>query len=296
MIVLREVTKRFGARVAVDRVSFEVPAGRVTGLLGPNGAGKATTLDLICGLSQPTEGQVLLGGSSSATPSSGRAVGFSPVIGPGDSARDGREYLVRAARSTGVSACRVEDVVELAGLGRAAADRVGDYCRGTRRRLRIAAALLSDARVLVLREPTEGLDPEGVAWARGLFRTLAAQGRVVLVTTHRLNEVTDLTEHVIVMRRGRVIADMSTADVIARSSDGPVRIRTPQAGLLADRLISDGFHVDRPSADELRVRGGTVEEVGELAHRFGVLVHELTMELASFERAYAELATAGPDA
>jgi ABC-2 type transport system ATP-binding protein len=292
VIVASGLTKRFGDRLAVDDVSFTVLPGRVTGFLGPNGAGKSTTMRMVIGLDRPTAGTVTVDGARYAdSPAPLRAVGAlleARAVHPGRSAR---AHLRWMAASNGIPAARVEEVLGLVGLEAVAGQRVGRFSLGMGQRLGIAAALLGDPPVVVLDEPVNGLDPEGIRWVRSLARDLAAEGRTVLVSSHLMAEMALTADHLVVVGRGRVLADLPTAEFIAAHAASHVRVRTPRPGELADLLRRAGAEVGR-DGDALRVQGVDAATTGELAAGAGLVLHELGLVSSSLEDAFMTL-TAG---
>ncbi|PRX53281.1 ABC-2 type transport system ATP-binding protein [Nonomuraea fuscirosea] len=290
MISLRGLTKRYGDRLAVDDLSLDLRPGTVTGFLGPNGAGKSTTMRLVLGLDRPSAGTALVGGVPyQRLRNPLRTVGAlldARAVHPG---RSGRAHLVALARSNGIARRRVGEVLETVGLAGAAGKRAGTLSLGMSQRLGIAAALLGDPEVLMFDEPVNGLDPDGVRWVRGLMRSLAGEGRTVFVSSHLMSEMQLTADHLVVIGRGRLIADAPLADVIAGSSLTAVLIRTPHADALADRLRAAGIAVDRLGENELEATGAPVERVGDLAHEAGIRLHELRTRQASLEQAYQEL-------
>jgi ABC-2 type transport system ATP-binding protein len=305
LIEVRGLTKRFGSKLAVDDLTFSVEPGRVTGFLGPNGAGKSTTIRLILGLDRPQSGTATIDGRfyrDLADPL--RTVGALLEAKSVHTGRSARNHLLFLAQTQGLSSRRVDEMLELVGLTDVAAKRAGGFSLGMSQRLGIAAALLGDPRVLLLDEPVNGLDPEGVLWIRNLMKHLAGQGRTILVSSHLMNEMAVTADHLIVIGRGRLIADASTADVIARGTEKSVRVRTPQAAQLAKLIAADGGQVAAGSAtgpgeagpadgaDLLTVTGMESARIGELAAAASIVLHELTPQLASLEEAFMEL-TAG---
>ena len=244
MIEARDLTKSYGGKVAVDHLSFTVQPGRVTGFLGPNGAGKSTTMRLILGLDRPQSGSATIDGKPySELPNPLRTVGAlleAKSVHPGRSARN---HLLFLAQSQGLPAKRVDEVLDLVGLRAVAGKRAGTFSLGMSQRLGIAAAMLGDPRFLLLDEPVNGLDPEGVLWIRNLMKFLASEGRTILVSSHLMNEMAVTADHLIVIGRGRLIADSATADVIARSSEQSVRVRTPDAARLTSLIEAEGGKV-----------------------------------------------------
>ncbi|MFF0745545.1 ATP-binding cassette domain-containing protein [Streptomyces sp. NPDC004111] len=294
MITLRELTKRYGETVAVDALTLDVKGGQVTGFLGPNGAGKSTTVRMILGLDRPSGGEALIDGrpySSMRHPL--REVGALLDAKALHPARSARSHLVAQARSNGIPLRRVDEVLETVGLAKVARRPAGAFSLGMYQRLGVAGALLGDPRVLVFDEPVNGLDPDGVRWVRELVRSLAAEGRTVFLSSHLMSEMQLTADQLVVIGRGKLLADTPMADLLARSSLSSVRVRTPDtAGLrkLIDHLRKDGARqVESPAADEAVVKGRSVEQVGDLAHRLGLRLHELSAVSASLEQAYMEL-------
>jgi ABC-2 type transport system ATP-binding protein len=293
MIEARDLTKRYGDKLAVDHLSFTVEPGRVTGFLGPNGAGKSTTMRLILALDHPLAGTATIGGRRYADlPQPLRVVGAlleARAMHPGRSAYD---HLLFLAQSQGLPRSRVGQVLALVGLTEAARKRTGGYSLGMSQRVGIAAALLGDPQVLILDEPVNGLDPEGILWIRNLMKQLAREGRTVFVSSHLMNEMAVTADHLIVIGRGKLITEASTTDVIARSTDKSVRVRTPDADRLAELITAAGGKVVRGApadgAGLLTVTGLEAPRVGELAASASIVLHELT-PLASLEGAFMEL-------
>ncbi|MDT0322995.1 ABC transporter ATP-binding protein [Streptomyces millisiae] len=293
MISMRDLTKKYRARTAVEALSLEIEPGRVTGFLGPNGAGKSTTMRMVMGLDAPTAGRALVNGRPYAElrhPLREAGALLDPRSAhPGRSAR---AHLTGMARSNGIPAARVTAVLDTVGLAAVADRRVGSFSLGMRQRLGIAAALLGDPPVLLLDEPVNGLDPDGVRWLRELIRSLAAEGRTVFLSSHLMSEMQETADHVVVIGRGRLIADAPVASIIERSSANAVRIRSPRLGELLPHLAAAGLTVraaDGGGRDEVLVLGGDLAGIGELAFRHRVPVHELSQRRASLEEAYMEL-------
>ena len=289
MIVASGLTKTYGDKIAVDGISFTVQPGRVTGFLGPNGAGKSTTMRMLLGLDRPTAGSITVNGHRYAdSPAPLREVGAlleAHAVHPG---RTARNHLRVLAASNGIPASRVAEVLDLVGLTEVAGQRVGRFSLGMGQRLGIAAALLGDPPVVVLDEPVNGLDPEGIRWVRTLARELAGQGRTVFVSSHLMSEMALTAEHLVVIGRGRVLADCSTGDFIARHASSFVRVRSPQRGAVAELLRRDGLEV-AVHGDELRVQGRDAAGIGELLAAAGLVLHELTLVRSSLEDAFMTL-------
>ena len=293
MIEVDGLTKRYGDTTAVDDLAFEVRPGRVTGFLGPNGAGKSTTMRMILGLDRPTSGRALVAGRPyHRLPQPLREVGAlleSDALHPGRSARN---HLRAAARSNSIPLARVDEVLEQVGLAGVARRRVKSYSLGMRQRLGIAGALLGDPGVLLFDEPVNGLDADGVRWVRDLVRGLAAEGRTVLVSSHLMSEMQRTADHLLVIGRGRLIADAPIGEVLAGNRASTVRVRTPQPEALAAHLAKLGAHVEQDGDRELVVAGVSAERIGDAALEVRVPVHGLADVESSLEQAYMEL-TAG---
>jgi ABC-2 type transport system ATP-binding protein len=289
LIEVRDLSKRFGDKLAVDNLSFTVEPGHVTGFLGPNGAGKSTTMRLIVGLDRPTSGTTTIGGIPYAQlrrPLT--VVGAlleSRALHPGRSARN---HLLYLAQTQGLPARRADEVLDLVGLSAVRGKRAGGFSLGMTQRLGMAAAMLGDPRVLILDEPVNGLDPEGVRWVRNFTRQLAAEGRTVLISSHLMSEMAQTADHLIVIGRGSLIADCSTQEFIERSSERSVLVRTPDARL-AGLLTESGAQVKPEPDGALGVTGLEAPRIGELAAGAGIVLHELTPRLASLEEAFMEL-------
>jgi ABC-2 type transport system ATP-binding protein len=301
MIEVHDLTKRYGDKVAVDHLSFTVEPGRVTGFLGPNGAGKSTTMRLILGLDHPTGGTATINGRLYRDlPQPLHTVGAlleAKSVHPGRSARNHLRFL---AQTQGLPASRVDEVLGLVGLREVANKRTGGFSLGMGQRLGIAAALLGDPQVLLLDEPVNGLDPEGVLWIRNLMKQLASDGRTILVSSHLMNEMAVTADHLIVIGRGRLITESTTEEVIARSTDKSVRVRTPDGARLTKLITEAGGSVAtggpaRPGdsgaangAELLTVTGLDAPRIGEIAASGSIVLHELT-PVASLEEAFMEL-------
>jgi len=297
MIEVRDLTKRYGDKLAVDHLSFTVEPSRVTGFLGPNGAGKSTTMRLILGLDRPQEGTATIDGKrydQLARPLT--AVGALLEAKAMHSGRSAYNHLLFLAQSQGLPRRRVDEVLALVGLTPVAHKRTGGYSLGMSQRVGIAAAMLGNPPALLLDEPVNGLDPEGIRWVRNLMKQLAAEGRTVFVSSHLMNEMAVTADHLIVIGRGKLITEASTEDVIARSTDKSVRVRTPDADRLAEMIAAAGGKVVRGGAESgaqngaglLTVAGLEAPRIGELAASASIVLHELT-PLASLEGAFMEL-------
>jgi ABC-2 type transport system ATP-binding protein len=290
VIQIRHLTKRFGATVAVDDLSFDVEAGKVTGFLGPNGAGKTTTLRLLLGLAHPDKGTASFDGvpyQQLRRPM--REVGALLEARSYHPGRKARDHLLSIAQAGRIPARRVEEVLGLVGLSNVAGRKVGTFSLGMAQRLGIAAALLGDPPVLIFDEPVNGLDPEGILWARTLMQGLAAQGRTVFVSSHLMSEMSLTASHVVVIGRGHLIADSPVEDLVRRASGSVVRLRTPMPDAVTPRLVAAGASV-RPLGDgALSVSGLGADAVGDIAFQAGAPVHELAAVEASLEEAFMEL-------
>ena len=291
VIEAEALTRRFGRTVAVDGVSFSVPAGSVVGFLGPNGSGKTTTLRMILGLVAPTSGRATIAGRPYARLTDpARVVGAmldAALFHPG---RSGRDHLRVAARTHGIPVRRVDEVVEQVGLGSAARRRVRGYSLGMRQRLGIATALLGDPAVLLFDEPMNGLDLDGVRWIRRLVRELADEGRTVLLSSHLMSEMEQTADHLVIIGRGRLIADASMQEVMrGEGARRQVRVRTPSPDDLAGALLRRRLRVHPTGDGDLLVDGATAETVGDIALEAGVAVHRLAEEHSSLEQVYLDL-------
>jgi ABC-2 type transport system ATP-binding protein len=288
VIELAGLTKRYGAHVAVDDLTVTIQPGRVTGFLGPNGSGKTTTMRCVLGLARPTSGTAtVLGRPYRELASPMRRVGA--LIDPRarHSGRTAYKHLLALAQSNRLPAARVDEVIELVGLESVADDRVRGFSLGMGQRLGIAAALLGEPDVLLLDEPVNGLDPEGIRWVRELLRGLADEGRTVLVSSHLMSEMEDTADHLVVLGRGRLLADVPMAELLGAHS--AVRVRTPQGPMLADALRRAGGRVGLEIDGALLVEGLELTEVGDIAFVADVRLHELSRVTASLEAAYLAL-------
>ncbi|MGY1714399.1 ATP-binding cassette domain-containing protein [Geodermatophilus sp. SYSU D01106] len=290
MIEIRGLTKRYGDRTAVDDLTLTVHPGRVTGFLGPNGAGKSTTMRVVVGLDRPTAGTVRVDGrryADLAVPL--RAVGALLEARSAHPGRTARDHLRVLASTAGLPRSRVDTVLELAGLTPVADRRVGGFSLGLGQRLGVATALLGDPATVVLDEPVNGLDPDGVLWIRTLTRQLAAEGRTVLVSSHLMSEMAVTADHLVVLGRGRLVADEPTAAVLRRAGTRSVRVRSPRPDDLVGVLAGDGVSLASPERGLLEVQGLGADEIGDRALRAGIPVHELTPVSASLEEAFMDL-------
>jgi ABC-2 type transport system ATP-binding protein len=290
MIEVDHLSKRFGAVTAVDDLSFTVRPGHVTGFLGPNGAGKTTTMKIILGLDAPTSGRALVQGRSYAQlvrplHRVGALLDATALHG----GRTARDHLLSVAQSNGIGRPRVTEVLRLTGMDAVAKRRVKGYSLGMKQRLGLAAALLGDPPVLMFDEPVNGLDTEGIHWIRQFFKALAAEGRTVLVSSHLMTEMALTADHLIVIGRGRLLADLPTAELIASSARRDVLLRSPRAAELAPLLTARGAAVTPQPDGALVVTGLDAAAVGELAAAHGLALHALVPRQASLEDVYLDL-------
>ncbi len=289
MIELHGLTKRYGDKTVVDDLTFTIQPGVVTGFLGPNGAGKSTTMRMLVGLEAPDGGSSAINGRSyrqHAAPA--QEIGVLLDAGARHPGRSARDHLLALAATHRLSSRRVDEVLELVGLSEVARSRSGGFSLGMGQRLGIASALLGDPATVMLDEPVNGLDPEGIRWIRGLLRGLAEEGRTVFVSSHLMSEMALTAEHLIVVGRGRLIADISLADLVARSTTS-VRVRSPHAAALRAALAQDGVTVTTCADGAIEVTGLTLEQIGDRAAGAALTVHELALQQASLEEAYMEL-------
>jgi ABC-2 type transport system ATP-binding protein len=295
MIEAHALTKRYGQKLAVDNLTFTVQPGKVTGFLGPNGAGKSTTMRLILGLDRPQSGTATINGKSYRDlPNPLRTVGALLEARSVHTGRTAFNHLLFLAQSQGLPRARVQEVINLVGLGEVARRRTGGFSLGMSQRLGIAAALLGDPGVLLLDEPVNGLDPEGILWMRNLIKQLAAEGRTVFVSSHLMNEMAVTADHLIVIGRGKLIADCGTGEFIARSTRQSVLVRTPSPARLASAITAEGGQVETldgagEGTPALTVTGVPAPRIGELAAASSVVLHELTPQTGSLEEAFMEL-------
>ncbi|HWO66928.1 MAG TPA: ATP-binding cassette domain-containing protein [Umezawaea sp.] len=289
MIEVENLTKRYGPKTAVDGLSFTVRPGVVTGFLGPNGAGKSTTMRLLVGLDSPTAGGTKVNGK----PYGGhraplREIGVlleARAVHPGRSARD---HLLAIGATHGIGAKRVDEVLDVVGLAEVAKRRVGNFSLGMGQRLGIGVALLGDPRTVVLDEPVNGLDPDGIKWIRHLLRDLATEGRTVFVSSHLMSEMAMTAEHLVVVGRGKLVADVPVADLIASTRRG-VHVRSPRTSDLVAALQGDGVRITSLGDGVVDVTGLSTEDIGTRALAGGIPLFELTPQRASLEEAYTEL-------
>ncbi|MBL6275698.1 ATP-binding cassette domain-containing protein [Micromonospora fiedleri] len=293
MIELDGLTRRYGRTTAVDDLTLTVRPGHVTGFLGPNGAGKSTTLRMVLGLTEPSSGTATVGGFRFRDlPRGLRHVGALLDAGDVHGGRSARAHLAALARSNGIGVGRVDEVLGRVGLDSVADRRIGRFSLGMRQRLGIAAALLGDPPVLLFDEPFNGLDPEGVRWVRKLFRRLAAEGRTVFVSSHLMSEMEHCVDRLVVIGRGRLIAEESLAEFAARAGRPEVAVRTADPASLVTALAAEGATVRSDPDGTLTVTGVTAERIGELALGLRTPLHELTTRTASLEDAFMALTAA----
>jgi ABC-2 type transport system ATP-binding protein len=290
MIEIQALSKRYGKTVAVDGLSFTVRPGHVTGFLGPNGAGKSTTMRMTVGLDHPTAGTVTVGGRSYrdyAAPL--REVGALLEAKSVHKGRSARNHLLALAQTHGIPARRVDEVLAMVGLEPVGRRRAGGFSLGMAQRLGIAAALLGDPATVILDEPVNGLDPDGVLWIRTLLKTLAAEGRTVLVSSHLMSEMAVTADHLVIIGRGRLLADTGVDELIARVAVGSVLVRSPHATDLRELLVGQGATVTSAEPGVLKVGGLAAEQIADLAVDRHIALHELAPQRASLEQAYMEL-------
>jgi len=290
MIEVQGLTKRYGEKTAVDGLTFGIEPGMVTGFLGPNGAGKTTTMRCILGLDYPDAGTITVDGRDYhdlGYPM--REVGALLDAKAVHGGRSAYNHLLCLAQTNNLPKHRVGEVLELVGLSEVAKKRSKGFSLGMSQRLGIAATLLGDPRVLMFDEPVNGLDPEGILWIRNLMKALAAEGRTVFVSSHLMSEMESTADHLIVIGRGKLIADCSMSEFIARSSGAAVRVRTPMADDLIKAVTAEGATTATDDDGAIEVRGMTAEAIGDIAFEQAIRLHELTMVRASLEEAFMEL-------
>jgi ABC-2 type transport system ATP-binding protein len=290
-LTLQDVSLQFGGIKVLQEVSFAVEPGQIFGLVGPNGAGKTTTLRILLGLVRPTTGRATIDGAAYRDLTDPiRHVGAVLEATNFHPKRSGRNHLRMLAAGAGVATARVDFLLEFVGLADAARRAVGGYSLGMRQRLSVAGALLADPRVLVLDEPANGLDPEGIRWLRDFLRSLAAEGKTVFISSHVLGEIQQIADEVVIIHRGRLVAQNDVAALTARAA-GATRVRSPEAARLRDALAEAGLDA-RGDGDELSVTA-PAERVGEIAASRGIVLHELTSDAASLEEAFLALTGEG---
>jgi ABC-2 type transport system ATP-binding protein len=290
MIEARGLVKRYGSTAAVNDLTFTIRPGLVTGFLGPNGAGKTTTMRLILGLDYPSAGTVTVNGQPYAQLASPmHEVGALLDAGAVHGGRTARSHLLCLAQTNGISRRRVDEVLGIVGLSDVAGKRSKGFSLGMRQRLGIAAALLGDPQILMFDEPVNGLDPEGILWIRTLMRSLAAEGRTVFVSSHLMSEMEYTADHLLVIGRGRLIADCGMAEFIARGSGQAVLVRTPQPDVLSRIVAARGGTFSPTAGPEFEIRDLTEDQVSDLAFAHGIRLYHLAATRASLEHAFMEL-------
>jgi ABC-2 type transport system ATP-binding protein len=290
MIDANNLTKRYGDKTAVDGLTFTVKPGIVTGFLGPNGSGKSTTMRLILGLDAPSEGEVTVAGRAYRDfPAPLHEVGVLLEARSVHTGRSAYHHLLALAQTHGIPRSRVQELITLVGLDEVARQRAGQFSLGMGQRLGIAAALLGDPEVLILDEPINGLDPEGIRWIRDLLKGLAAEGRTVFLSSHLMSEMAVTADHLIIIGRGRLIRDVGLAEFVDEWSTNVVRVRSPEATQLREVILGPDIRVSSDEPGVLEVQGLTAEQIGDAAARNGFVLHELTPEKTSLEDAFMEL-------
>jgi ABC-2 type transport system ATP-binding protein len=290
MIEVQALSKRYGDQLAVDGLSFTVQPGHVTGFLGPNGAGKSTTMRMIVGLDHPTAGTATVDGRRYRDhPAPLREVGALLEAKSVHKGRSARNHLLALAQTHGIPTTRVDEVLAMVGLEGVGRRRVGGFSLGMAQRLGVAAALLGDPATVVFDEPVNGLDPDGVLWVRTLLKTLAADGRTVLVSSHLMSEMAVTADHLVIIGRGRLLADTTMDELIGRVAVGSVLVRSPHATDLRDLLVGQGATVTGAEPGVLQVAGLTAEQIADLAVERRMALHELAPQRASLEQAYMGL-------
>ncbi|MDQ1717892.1 MAG: type transport system ATP-binding protein [Pseudonocardiales bacterium] len=290
MIEVENLSKRYGDKLAVDGLSFLVQPGIVTGFLGPNGAGKSTTMRVIAGLDEPSAGRVVVNGRryrSARTPMA--ELGVLLEARAVHTGRSARNHLLALAQTNGISGRRVDEVIDMVGLRNVAGTRVGGFSLGMGQRLGVASALLGNPQAVVLDEPANGLDPEGVLWMRTMLKSLAADGHTVFVSSHLMSEMAQTATRLVVIGRGRLIADTSVEEFVARASTSTVTVRTPEAARLRGLLLAPDISVTNGEPDLLQVDGLTAEQIGTIAWQAHVPIYELAIQQASLEQAFMTL-------
>ncbi len=290
MIEVRNLSKRYGDTLAVDQLTFDVKPGIVTGFLGPNGAGKSTTMRLILGLDNPTHGQVMVDGKSYRDiPAPLQEVGSLLDAKAIQGGRSAYNHLLWITQAAGLPRKRVDEVLDLVGLTEVAGRKVDGFSLGMAQRLGIATALLGDPHTLLFDEPVNGLDPEGIIWIRNLLKRLASEGRTIFLSSHLMSEMEDTAEHVVVIGRGKLIADMGIQAFIQTSANNHVRVVSPAAEKLAGLLSSNGATILRDGNEAITVTSMEAAQIGEIAAANSIVLHELSPQRASLEEAFIEL-------
>jgi len=290
MIDVHNLTKRYGEKTAVDDLTFTVRPGVITGFLGPNGSGKSTTMRLILGLDAPSQGSATVTGKAYrdfAAPL--HEVGALLEARSVHTGRSAYHHLLALAQTHGIPRSRVTELISMVGLDEVARKRAGQFSLGMGQRLGIAAALLGDPEVLILDEPINGLDPEGIRWIRDLLKTLAAEGRTIFLSSHLMSEMAVTADHLIIIGRGRLIRDVGLAEFVSEWSKNVVHVRSPQATELRDVILGPGVRVASQAPGLLEIEGLTSAQVGDTAARHGLVLHELVAEKVSLEEAFMDL-------
>jgi ABC-2 type transport system ATP-binding protein len=287
---VRQLTKKYGEKTVVDHLEFTVRPGIVTGFLGPNGAGKSTTMRMIVGLDRPTSGSVTVDGKAYADiPAPLHEVGALLEARSVHTGRSAYNHLRVLAATHGIPTSRVLDLIDMVGLTEVAGKRAGAFSLGMGQRLGIAATLLGDPATLVLDEPVNGLDPDGILWIRNLLKSLAAEGRTVLISSHLMSEMALTAQHLIVIGKGRLIADLPITEMIAAASRASVLVRSPDAARLGEVLVGPDVGITAAGPSRLDVTGLTAAQIGDIAAANGIAIHELTPQRASLEDAFMEM-------
>jgi ABC-2 type transport system ATP-binding protein len=290
MIDVTDVTKRYGSTTAVRDLTFSVRPGIVTGFLGPNGSGKSTTMRLILGLDAPDSGHTLVNGKPYREhPAPLGEVGALLEARSVHTGRSAHNHLLALAQTHGIGRARVRDLIEMVGLAEVANKRAGTFSLGMGQRLGIASALLGDPHTVMLDEPVNGLDPEGIQWVRNLLKRLAGEGRTVFVSSHLMSEMAQTAEHLVVIGRGQLIADMGVDEFVRSASKHSVRVRSPQVTRLTELIAGPEVTIEPVEPSVVEIRGVGSEEVGRTAAEHGIVLHELTPQQASLEEAFMEL-------
>ena len=290
MIEVIGATKRYGDKTAVNNLTFTVKPGIVTGFLGPNGAGKSTTMRMIAGLDAPTSGTVLVNGRPYRdAPAPMAQLGTLLEAKAVHTSRSAFHHLLALAQTNGIRKSRVAEVIDLVGLSDVANKRAGGFSLGMGQRLGIASALLGDPQTIILDEPINGLDPEGILWVRNLLKDLAAEGRTVFISSHLMSEMSQTAQHLVVIGRGELIADVDEAGFVAMASASAVLVRSPQASRLRDLMIGPDVSVGSPEPELLEVYGLNAEQIGDLAFEHQIRLHGLAVREASLEEAFMQM-------
>jgi len=290
LIEVENLSKRYGDKLAVDSLSFTVQPGVVTGFLGPNGSGKSTTMRMIAGLDEPSTGRVKVnGGAYRQATAPMAALGVLLEARAVHTGRSARHHLLALAQTNGIGKTRVDEVIDLVGIREVAEKRAGKFSLGMGQRLGVASALLGDPEVLVLDEPVNGLDPEGVLWIRNLLKALAAQGRTIFVSSHLMSEMALTATRLIVIGRGRLIADTTVDELVSRASNNSVIVRCPESSKLRELLLGRNITVTSREPDVLQVQGLTAEQIGTIAWHAHLPLFQLSVQEASLEEAFMEL-------